>query len=174
MVITNDHQRAELMRKVKGQGQSSTERYWHEVMGFNYRMTNICAAIGLAQMERIEQILARKRAIAAQYREMLAHLPVALQRQIPGTESSEWMMGCLLPPSINRDAVMQSMLRDGVETRPVFRCAHHMPMYKSGLRLPVSESISTRGLSLPSYAALTGREIEIVVDTLRAAIGAAA
>jgi perosamine synthetase len=172
MVITNDAARAELMRKVKGQGQSSSKRYWHEVLGFNYRMNNICAAIGLAQIERIGEILERKRAIAAHYRQLLARLPVTLQRPIAGASSSEWMMRCLLPPNINRDAVMDVMLSDGVETRPVFRCAHHMPMYKSGLRLPVTEDISARGLCLPSYATLTNREIKIVVDTLRSAIEA--
>src|SRR5262249_10838891 len=80
MVVTNDDALAARLRKVKGHGQSSTERYWHEVLGFNYRMTNICAAIGLAQVERIDRILERKRAIAARYRQLLASLPVTLQR----------------------------------------------------------------------------------------------
>jgi len=101
-------------------------------------------------------------------------LPVTLQQPIAGANSSEWMMSCMLPPGVGRDAVMDAMLRDGVETRPVFRCAHHMPMYKSTQRMPVTEDISARGICLPSYAMLTGREVEIVVDTLRAAIEAAA
>ena len=68
------------MRVVRGQGQSLTRRYWHEVLGFNYRMTNIVAAIGLAQIERLDAILARKRAIAARYEALLRGLPVAFQR----------------------------------------------------------------------------------------------
>lgn len=79
MVITDDDKLALRLRQVKGQGQSMTRRYWHEVAGFNYRMTNIAAAIGTAQMERIGPILRRKREIVAQYRSKLAHLPVTFQ-----------------------------------------------------------------------------------------------
>jgi perosamine synthetase len=158
--------------RVKGQGQSPTERYWHEVLGFNYRMTNICAAIGLAQVERADAILARKRALAQRYRQLLATLPVAPQAPRTDAVSSEWLVSCLLPPNVKRDAVIAAMLRDGIETRPVFHCAHHMPMYRSGLRLPVSEDISARGISLPSYPGLTDREMDAVLGSLGAAIAA--
>jgi perosamine synthetase len=158
------------MRRVKGQGQSLTERYWHEVLGFNYRMTNICAAIGLAQIERADAILQRKRAIGQRYRKILAALPVTLQQPRSDAISSDWMVSCLLPSNIRRDAVMEAMLRDGIETRPVFRCAHHMPMYNSGQRLPVSEEISTRGISLPSFPGLTDEEMDAVVCSLSTAI----
>ena len=70
-VITRDETLASRMRQVKGQGQSLTRRYWHEVLGFNYRMTNIAAAIGTAQFERLPQIIARKRSIAQRYRDLL-------------------------------------------------------------------------------------------------------
>ena len=176
MVITNDDAVAERMRRVKGQGQSPTERYWHEVLGFNYRMTNICAAIGLAQVERADVILARKRALAQRYRQLSATLPVTLpvtlQAPRPDAVSSEWLVSCLLPPNVKRDAVIAAMLRDGIETRPVFHCAHHMPMYRSGLHLPVSEDISGRGISLPSYPGLTDREMDAVLGSLGAAIAA--
>src|SRR5262249_20227482 len=72
MVIADDDALAARLRMTKGQGQSFTRRYWHEVMGFNYRMTNIAAAIGLAQVERLDDILRRKRAIGARYRSLLA------------------------------------------------------------------------------------------------------
>ena len=174
MVITGDDALAEKLRMAKGQGQSPTRRYWHEVMGFNYRMTNIEAAIGLAQIERIDVILARKRAIADAYRARLARLPVAFQRLGNGVESSEWLVSLLLPRGTDRDRLMADMAAQGVETRPVFYCAHQMPMYASAESFPVAEDVSARGISLPSYPALTDADVARVCDTLAAALRAQA
>jgi perosamine synthetase len=167
MVICNDDALAASMRMVKGQGQSLTRRYWHEVAGFNYRMTNICAAIGLAQMERVDAILRRKRDIAAQYRDALAGTGVEFQVRRQDVESSDWLVSLLLPKGVDRDAVMSGMYASGIDTRPVFFCAHQMPMYANGQSLPVSEDIAARGLSLPSFPSLTPSEIARVVEALK-------
>ena len=167
MVICNDDALAERLRIVKGQGQSPTRRYWHEVLGFNYRMTNICAAIGLAQMERLESILQRKRSIGARYRSLLADLPVEFQLARPDVEGSDWLVSLLLPHGVNRDDVMASMYARGIDTRPVFYCAHQMPVYAAGQSLPVSENVAMRGISLPSYPSLTNTEIQRVADALK-------
>ncbi len=172
MVIAQDEALAERMRMVRGQGQSPTRRYWHEVLGFNYRMTNIVAAIGLAQIERLDAILARKRAIAARYEALLRGLPVAFQRPMDGVESSHWLVSVLLPPGADRDAVQRDMAARGVDTRPVFYCAHEMPMYAKGERFPVAESIAARGLSLPSYPMLEDADLDRVADALGAALRA--
>ena len=172
MVIAQDKALAERMRIVRGQGQSPTRRYWHEVLGFNYRMTNIVAAIGLAQIERLDAILARKRAIAARYEALLRDLPVAFQRPMEGVESSHWLVSVLLPPGTDRDALQAEMASRGVDTRPVFFCAHEMPMYAKGERFPVAESIAARGLSLPSYPTLADAELDRVADALGAALRA--
>jgi perosamine synthetase len=172
MVITNNPGLALRLRQAKGQGQSFTRRYWHEMLGFNYRMTNIAAAIGCAQMERFGVILAAKRALAARYRSLLADLPVSFQTVAPGVESSHWLVTLLLPEGIDRDRAMQSMAAAGVETRPVFYPAHHMPMYAKGQALPIAEGISARGMSLPSYPALTEAEMNRVVEALAAALRA--
>ena len=172
MVISRDEALAERMRIVRGQGQSPTRRYWHEVLGFNYRMTNIVAAIGLAQIERLDAILARKRAIAARYEALLRGLPVAFQRPMDGVESSHWLVSVLLPPGADRDAVQRDMAARGVDTRPVFHCAHEMPMYAKGERFPVAEGIAARGLSLPSYPTLEDADLDRVADALGAALRA--
>lgn len=166
MVITGDDELAARLRLVKGQGQSLTRRYWHEVLGFNYRMTNIAAAIGLAQMERLRDIATRKRALANQYRQRLAEYPLTFQRLASGVESSDWLVSLLVPPGTDRDAVMSHMLERGVDTRPVFHCAHHMPMYQQAGVFPIAEDIAARGISLPSFPALTNDEIGRVVDAL--------
>ena len=172
MVITDDDALAAQMRQVKGQGQSLTRRYWHEVLGFNYRMTNIAAAIGTAQMERLPAILDRKRAIAAQYRALLADDPVTFQQPMPGLVGSDWLVSLLLPPGTDRDGVMAALQAQGIESRPVFFPAHHMPMYQQELHLPVAEDIAARGMSLPSYPDLTGRDLERVAAVLREALRA--
>ena len=170
MVVTQDDDFAAQLRQVKGQGQSLTRRYWHEVLGFNYRMTNICAAIGLAQTERLPQILAAKRRLAALYRQQMASLPVQFQRPLPGVESADWLVSLLLPPGTDRERLMEDMRAVGVDTRPVFFLAHHMPMYSQDARFPVAEDIAARGLSLPSFPALTDDEIQRVCDALREAL----
>ena len=170
MVITSNEALARRMRITKGQGQSLTRRYWHDVLGFNYRMTNIAAAIGLAQMERFDAILVRKRAIANQYRQEALNLPVTFQVVDPGVTSSEWLVSLLLPESIDRERLMAVMDFEGVETRPVFYPAHHMPMHHRDERFPLAESIATRGLSLPSYPALSDADISRVMDTLANAL----
>lgn len=173
-VISNDDSLAARMRKVKGQGQSLTRRYWHDEIGFNYRMTNICAAIGLAQIERLDQILDRKRAISRLYRDALANSGVTFQQVPDDVKSSEWLVSALVPGSVDRDRVMQEMALAGVDTRPVFYCAHHMPMYASRQALPIAEDISQRGISLPSFPGLTDDDVLRVADALKDAVRAQA
>jgi perosamine synthetase len=173
-VITRDPDLALRLKQAKGQGQSFTRRYWHEVMGFNYRMTNIEAAIGVAQFERLADITARKQALARRYHQMLKDLPVTFQEKAPGVESSEWLVSLLLAEGVDRDRVMADMLAGGVDTRPVFYCAHQMPMYDRGERLPVAEGIAARGISLPSFPTLTETEQDKVVAVLASALAAQA
>jgi perosamine synthetase len=173
-VITRDGDLAARLRQVKGQGQALTRRYWHEMLGFNYRLTNIAAAIGVAQFERLPQILARKRAVGRRYRELLAGLPLTFQRPGAGVQSSEWLVSVLLPEGAERERVMADMLESGVETRPVFHCAHTMPMYRQYEKLPVAEAISARGISLPSFPTITDSEINRVVDALGKALASQA
>jgi perosamine synthetase len=172
MVVTNDDDFAAQLRQVKGQGQSLTRRYWHEVLGFNYRMTNICAAIGLAQTERLPQILTAKRRVARLYKDILASVPVTFQKPIEGVESADWLVSLLLPQGTDRDRIMAEMQAAGIETRPVFYPAHHMPMYRQDLHVPIAEDIAARGVSLPSFPALTEDEIGRVCEALQAALRA--
>lgn len=165
-VTTTDDALASRLRKVKGQGQSFTRRYWHDELGFNYRMTNICAAIGTAQMERLETILARKRHISNMYRSALSGGGVEFQEVIPGVSMSEWLVTLLLPRGVARDEVMAELSGAGIDTRPVFYCAHQMPMYQSEKSFPVAEDIATRGISLPSYPGLADSQVEQVCEAL--------
>ena len=169
-VISNDDALAARMRKVKGQGQSLTTRYWHDELGFNYRMTNIAAAIGVAQIERLDEIRVRKQQIAAYYRDALANSGVSFQHLADDLDSSEWMVSLLLPRGLDRDRVMDDLRAQGVDSRPVFYCAHEMPMYATGQSFPVSSDIASRGISLPSYPDLSDGDVEQVVTALKSSI----
>lgn len=168
-VASNNDALAARMRKVKGQGQSLTRRYWHDELGFNYRMTNIAAAVGVAQMERFSQIVERKQHIASLYRSHLNGFPFDFQKPSGDVTSNEWLVSLLLPDGSDRDLIMAEMAANGVDTRPVFYCAHHMPMYFSEERFPIAENIASRGISLPSYPGLTDDDIERVCDVLKSA-----
>lgn len=170
MVVSQDDSLAARIRKVKGQGQSLNRRYWHDELGFNYRMTNICAAIGVAQMERIDSILERKRQIAALYRSELESGPVEFQKPLDGVVGSDWLVSLLLPRGSDRDAVMKRLAAENIDSRPVFYCAHHMPMYLTGDTHPVAEDIAARGISLPSYPALSDEQIGFISRTLVSSI----
>lgn len=165
-VTTNDDALASRLRKVKGQGQSLTRRYWHDELGFNYRMTNVCAAIGTAQMERIESILDRKFQISRMYRDALAGSGVEFQQVEPSVRMSEWLVTLLLPRGVDRDKVMAGLSEAGIDTRPVFYCAHQMPMYLSDKPFPVAEDIASRGISLPSFPGLSDNQVAQVSDAL--------
>jgi perosamine synthetase len=170
MVIARDDALAQRMLQARGQGQSFTRRYWHEVMGFNYRMTNIVAAIGLAQIERLDAIVAAKRHVSARYRALLAGLPVTFQRPGNGVDGPEWLVSLLLPEGTDRERLMARMADDAVETRPVFYPAHTMPMYAKGEHFPRAETIAARGMSLPSFPTIAESELARVADSLGAAL----
>jgi perosamine synthetase len=103
MVVTNDETLHDRVAHFKGQGLAKRREYWHDVIGYNYRMTNICAAIGLAQLERVNETIARKRRIAEQYRELLRELPVTFHGEQKGTFNTFWMCSILTPKAEQRD-----------------------------------------------------------------------
>lgn len=166
MVVTDNPSLAERVRHIKGQGLAKYREYWHDIIGYNYRMTNICAAIGCAQLETIQEKLMRKAEIASFYRTRLSHL-VEFQEEVDGMVHSHWMVSCLLDSSSLRDGLRESLVQKGIETRPVFYPIHSMPMYaRSFRRMPVADSISTRGVNLPSYPTLTNSELVEVCDAV--------
>lgn len=166
IAITNDKVLAERMRLYKGQGM--TERYWHEVVGYNYRMGNLQAAVALGQLEQVDTHLALRLDVVKRYRELLGTHPL-LQIQAFPNGSSPWMLSMLVSSGIDRVRVMDQMLKEGVETRPLFYPVTKMPPYKAVT--PVrAESISARGLSLPTHAAMTMKDVAKVADVLKKAL----
>jgi perosamine synthetase len=169
MVVTGDDGLADLARRLRGQGLAKDREYWHDLIGFNFRMTNICAAIGCAQMDGIEPTIARKRAIAGRYRRGLAGLPLEVHREAPGTSHGCWMVSVLVPDAALRDPLRRHLRLDGIETRPLFPPVHLMPMYRAiAGRHPTAEDLAARGLNLPSYPDLTDRDVDRICRSIRA------
>lgn len=170
MVVTNNPTLAERVFHLKGQGLARHRQYWHDVIGYNYRMTNICAAIGCGQLSRIDDILARKRTVAILYRQLL-HEAFGFQEEPEGYLHSYWMVSVTIPNARRRDALRTHLAQNGIETRPVFYPVHSMPMYaRSYRRLPVADDIGNRGITLPSHPTLSDDSIGEISELLLASI----
>lgn len=171
MVITNDATLYDRMVRYKGQGLAKHRTYWHDIVGFNYRMTNICAAIGLAQLERADDLVARKLALAAQYDSLLADLPVEPHRPSRADILHSYWMYSVLVPDGTRDQVITTLAEAGIETRPTFYPVHTMPMYsRHYARHQVAEKIARRGINLPSWPDLSQTQITYIVESLGRAL----
>ena len=171
MVVTNNDEMAAKMRLFKGQGMDPERRYWFLMTGYNYRMTNIEAAIGLAQLENIDDHIAARRRVVGWYREFLEDMDeyLTLQKVTPGARSVWWMFSVLLTEKavISRDALMRALAEDGIETRPLFYPMHVMPaFYDNHAACPVAEDVAARGLNLPTHALLTQEDVEYICSRL--------
>jgi len=168
MVTTNDETLHARIVHFKGQGLAAHRQYWHDVVGYNYRMTNICAALGLAQLEQIEGFLKRKRQIAELYRRGLEGTDIELHAESDGTTHSYWMCSILVNDPMDRDPLREHLANEGIETRPVFYPVHTMPMYASRYqRHPVAEDIGWRGINLPSWPGLSDGDIADICRSIR-------
>ncbi|QQR69795.1 MAG: DegT/DnrJ/EryC1/StrS family aminotransferase [Alphaproteobacteria bacterium] len=163
MVTTDDDELAARIRLLRGQGMDSQRRYWFPVVGYNYRMTNIEAALGLAQLEQIETVLSERRQLAAWYTEALAPLEdmIVLPQQRAECEHVYWMYTVYLRRGgeTERDAIMRALDAAGIETRPVFYPMHVMPPYLDSTPYPVADLWAGRGINLPSHRNLTQAHI---------------
>lgn len=175
MCLTNDEKLAQKMRWLRDQAMDANRRYWHPDIGYNYRMTNIQAAIGIAQMEKIEEMISLKRRNAQLYTKLLKKIKgITLPIEQEWATSVYWMYSMLISDShrMSRDELMAKLLQDGIETRPFFCSVHLQPPYTPNqYSLPVAEGLSRRGLSLPSSAALKEEEIQYIVKSLTKYLG---
>ena len=172
IVTTNDDALASKVRQLKGQGLDPGRRYWFPIIGYNYRMTNIAAAIGLAQLEKSEWHTGRRIDLAAWYREELEDVPqIVWQAEKEWVKHAYWMFTIVLDDDapITRDEIIAHLQESGIETRPVFYPLHTLPPYvdrsqKGGF--PVAERIAAHGISLPTWAGLTIEDVRYVRDSL--------
>ncbi len=156
MCVTNSSELDERMRVLRDHGMSKQKRYWHNEVGFNYRMTNLQAAIGVAQLERIDEIIVNRAAIEKQYVELLSEFEfISFQSDILERKRIVWLASALVE-SIDRDMLLEKLKEVKIDARPFFYPLSEMPIYKPYVFSSATSSrLSAMGLSFPTSAKLT-------------------
>ncbi len=168
MVSTNSKKLYDLVLRLKGQGLAAGKEYFHDIVGYNYRMTNICAAIGCAQLENATHIISQKRKIASWYNNQLNDLPLQLHKEAKDISHSYWMYTVMVEDSKRRDKLRDFLKEKGIETRPAFHPVHQMPMYyKEGVSFPVADSLGLSGINLPSYPELDEKDVKYISEQIK-------
>lgn len=166
---------------LRGQGMDLNRRYWHPILGYNYRMTNIAAAIGLGQIEMLDFHLAERRRIARRYLEQLRPLEAEGLLRLPvhrdGYESTYWLFSAVLTSGGDerRARIMQQLAENyGIETRPFFVPMHRLPMYMSTNSFPNTEFLAAHGMNFPTYTGLSNDDVDEICRAIGEAIRATA
>ena len=178
MILTNSDIYAERARSIRNLCFKKERRFFHTELGNNFRLTNVQAAIGLAQLERIDSFIKKKRWMAAEYRNRLHSIKELI---LPVEESWAtnvyWMFGIVLDDTVDFDAIefAKRLHKEGVETRPFFLGMHEQPVFLEmklfkDERYPVAEKIARRGLYLPSGMTLNEQQIETVSEAVKRSI----
>ncbi len=175
IVLTNDEELAKTTRRLKGYDTDPENRFIHERLGFNYRMTNVQAAIGCAQLDQIEEFVSKKKHIAARCLERLGKVEgLTMPAKRPDCKNSYWVFGILVDPRIGRDRLMGELAEQGIETRRFFAPMHSQPaLSRFGLdrgQYPVTDYISQTGLYLPNGTPLTDDQVDYVCDRVKGSV----
>ncbi|RPI35989.1 MAG: aminotransferase DegT, partial [Nitrospiraceae bacterium] len=176
MLLTDDERLAERCRSLRNLCFQPKKRFVHEELGYNFRMTNLQAALGLAQLERLDEFVDRKRRMGKRYNEMLMRVE-GLELMTPNTEYAEniyWVYGMVLKDDVPFEAE-EAMKRLGslkIGTRPFFWPMHEQPVFRKmglfeGERYPVAERLARRGFYIPSGMALTEAQMEEVAEAVK-------
>ena len=170
MCVTGDKEYADKMKIVRDHGMNPKKQYWYDQIGYNYRMTNIQAAIGLAQFEQIEDFLKRRKQIASYYTKGMKKLEelgkISLYPNMDWAEPVCWMYSFVIQEkaSISRDDLRHELRDYNIDSRPFFHPMHHLPMYKEQCTYPTSESLSKQGINIPTSVSLTQGDQDFIIE----------
>lgn len=169
MITTDDEKLFARLQHLRDHAMSKEKRYWHTDVGYNYRMTNIQAALGCAQLERADELLNKRKTIFEWYSKNLGGLPgVSLNRTNPWADSSYWLV-CMEYSGWNteaeRNAFMENLKKDGIDSRPYFYPMSDMP-YLEKANTPVTHDVYKRGINLPTYFDLTEEQVSLVCNAV--------
>jgi len=162
-VVTDDDDLANTLRYLRGQAVSPERRFWHAEVGFNYRMTDVAAAIGLAQLGRLPEFLAQRHRVVQGYRNALGG--VVATPDVPGT--APWLFTGILPEGVSYGRAERVLAEAGIEVRPVFIPMHDLPMYaRPAAQFPNATYIAKNGISLPTHPSMTPEDVQFISQTL--------
>lgn len=172
VVTTDDAALARRMTLLRGQGMDPSRRYWFPMVGYNYRMTNIAAALGVSQLIKINTLIAAHQRIHGWYRAALGDLEsLAWQGERPHTVSVRWLTSVRMRSAEHRPAIRDELMRrlraDGIDTRPFFYPMHQLPPYACGAPFPAADAVSTSGINLPSSPRLTEGDVSFIASRVR-------
>lgn len=170
MVTTNDQDLAQKYRKLRDHGMDRSKFYWHDVVGYNYRMTNIQAAMGLGQLKNLNNSIDRRLEILAQYNEGLSSLPIQWPKPSSGTTSVCWLATFCTETPETRDALLQFLRKNEIDARPGFTALSDLPPFKEFKRdeMPVSQRLAGSLISLPTYSSLESDQQKFIIDQINA------
>lgn len=189
VLITPDEEVAERVRSERNQGRApDMAQVEHDRLGFNYRLSDLHAAIGIAQLERLGEILNARENVAALYRERLTQLgaepageddehDIVLPCENRGDERRSWFVFCVqLPVGSDRDAVIASLASNGIASKAYLPCIHLLPPYRErfgfeGGEFPIAERVADRSLALPFFTSMTESQVDRVCTVLGEALG---
>jgi perosamine synthetase len=156
MCTTNNSELNNKMRILRDHGMSTTKRYWHDVVGYNYRMTNLQAAIGLAQLERIEDIHKNRRKYEDSYKDALNAEDFTFQNNLKDRRRITWLVSALLDERIDKEEYLNKLKENGIDARPFFYPLSDMSIYKAycNMDTPITKNLSKRGVNFPTYEGL--------------------
>ena len=174
MITTNNEHIAKLGRNLRDHAFSAERHFWHRYVGFNYRMTNLQAAVGVAQTEKLDDYVAARRCNAALYSELLSEVDgITTPPEVGEVENVFWMYGVLIDRDVfgmNRNDLREELAARGIETRTFFIPIHFQPIYYGqykGRSFPVAETFCANGLYLPSASSLTEAQVRYVVEAVQ-------
>ena len=166
MVIARDASIIERLRHLKSHSVSQEREYWHDCLGYNYRMTNIQAAIGLSQLEEADDILAKKREIGQFYIKLFDQLPPRLFNPKSPITNSWWLCSVLTRTPNERDQFRKHLSNNHIETRPFFPLTHEMPHLGRCGSFPISSVVSSTGINLPSFPDLSLQQLDHIAKAV--------
>jgi perosamine synthetase len=189
VLVTPDRDVAEAARSERNQGRApDMGQVEHDRLGFNYRLTDLHAAIGIAQLERLDEMLNARENVAARYRERLTQLgaspagehdehDIVLPCEDRGSERRSWFVFCVqLPTGSDRDEVIAALAREGIASKAYLPCVHLLPPYRerfgfAGGEFPIAERVAERSLALPFFTSMSESQVDRVCTTLGEALG---
>ena len=170
MITLNNAKLKNKIELLKNHGMSKTRRYFHPIIGYNYRMTNVQAAIGCAQIEKLAQIMSNRRRINDTYRTLLKDLSgIVLQPQNSDIQSVCWLFSLLITPKYGktRDQLAKYLKNKNIDSRPFFYPLTSFAMYKSNTKFPQIELVSIQGLNLPSFPEITHQQLLYITTAIK-------
>jgi perosamine synthetase len=177
MFVTNDASLYEhvLTLSNHGRARGQTKQFWADIVGFKYKMSNVQAAIGCAQLERVEELVARKREIMQAYRDAFAEIPtMSMNPEPPGTVNGCWMPTVVFAPEtgVTRERLLEAFKAENIDARVFFWPLSGLPMLKPTTNTNVCHDISHRALNLPSYHDISPSDLRRVSDRVIDAMAA--